>query len=141
MKVVLDTNVLVSALLNPAGTPASVLNLIVRQRVTLLVDNRILFEYQDVLRRGRFEFPADAANALLEFIESESEYINAEPVKQSLSDPDDVPFYEVAVTGEADALVTGNSKHYPKRALIQSPREFLNTYTEDNRKTQDSGAT
>ena len=53
MKIVLDTNVLVSSLLNPDGSPAKILNLILSEKIILLYDNRILNEYYDVLKREK----------------------------------------------------------------------------------------
>ena len=56
MKIVLDTNVLVSGLINPKGVPAKILNLMLNEKIIVLYDNRILREYETVLSRRKFRF-------------------------------------------------------------------------------------
>jgi putative PIN family toxin of toxin-antitoxin system len=111
MRVVLDTNVIVSAFLSPFGTPARVVRLISRGIVPVF-DVRILVEYQDVLARPRFGFSPDAVAVLLQELRTSGELVIAHPLDIDLPDPDDVAFLEVAVTARADALVTGNAKHF-----------------------------
>ena len=130
MRIVLDTNVIVSGLLNPSGAPAAVLNLVLRQSATLLVDNRILFEYSDVLRRKKFAFPPHAIDALLDFARASAQYVTAAQSKTKLPDDDDRPFYEVAVSGSADYLITGNKRHFPRKPFVVTPAQFLDIATE-----------
>lgn len=130
MRVVLDTNVLVAVLLTPRGAPASVLNAVLNGSVTLLVDERITDEYRDVLFRSKFGFSHDALQPVLDFIERAGEYVVAEPVRVTISDPDDIPFVEVATAAAADYLVTGNLKHFPKREWIVSPSTFVDILRE-----------
>ena len=125
MRIVLDTNVLISGVLNPHGAPGLILNSVLNKAVTLLLDDRILFEYREVLLRPKFHFPIDYIQSLLEFLEYESTYIIAGPSSALVPDSDDIPFYEVAISGRADYLVTGNDKHFPPEQLIVSPREFV----------------
>ena len=73
MKVVLDTNVLVSGLLNPDGNPGRVLDLLLAGEITLLVDDRILAEYRAVLARPRFGFDVGDIVDVISQIEAESE--------------------------------------------------------------------
>ena len=129
MRIVLDSNVLVSALLNPHGAPGSVLNGILDGRISLLADNRILFEYEDVLRRDKFRFDSEDVRALLDFLRAEAEYISASPVPDHFDDPDDLPFFEVAKAGQAQFLVTGNRRHYPDEEWVVSPQHFLGLYS------------
>lgn len=129
MRIVLDTNVLVSGLLNPRGAPGRVVDLILAGHVSALVDDRVLAEYHDVLRRGRFGFDAKDVDALLAFIDSAAIHVHATPLAERLPDEDDEPFLEVAIAGRADALVTGNVRHFPTRltqgARIVSPSAFV----------------
>jgi len=125
VRIVLDTNVLISGVLNPHGAPGLILNSVLNKAVTLLLDDRILFEYREVLLRPKFHFPIDYIQSLLEFLEYESTYIIAGPSSALVPDSDDIPFYEVAISGRADYLVTGNDKHFPPEQLIVSPREFV----------------
>ncbi len=99
MKIVLDTNVLISSLLNPNGNPAKILNLILSLKIILLFDNRIINEYYNVLKREKFQF----------------------------SDEDDKKFYEVFISS-TDYLVTGNINHFPKEKLIVKPVVFINQF-------------
>ena len=129
MKIVLDTNVLVSGLLSPYGPPAEVVGMVVGGAVTLCVDARILVEYEQVLARPRFGFGQDAVDSLIGFVEFESLHVAATPWTEPLPDPDDAPFLEVAIAGGAACLVTGNVVHFPEHArggvLVRTPAEFV----------------
>jgi uncharacterized protein len=130
VRIVLDTDVLVSGLLSPSGPPGRIVDLVAAARVALAFDDRILAEYREVLARPRLRIePAEAA-AILDLIVSEGLYIPAAPLDVALPDPEDLPFLEVAVAVAADALVAGNVRHFrPVRganvAAIRSPTEFL----------------
>jgi uncharacterized protein len=130
MRVVIDTNGLVSGVMNPHGSPGRVVDSIVSQAISVLYDDRILLEYRDVLLRPFFGFQAADVNALVDFIEFSGEQTNAGPANVVLPDPTDLPFLEVAIAASAYALVTGNLKHFkPVRGRhsvsILSPAELL----------------
>lgn len=130
MRIVLDTNVLVSALLNPHGPPARVLELILAGKLQILVDDRILDEYREVLLRPRFGFDADEVATLVSALAAAGEWVTMPLPKLTLDDPDDLPFAEIAVAGAADALVTGNMRHFPRSRLprevsVVTPTAFL----------------
>jgi len=128
MKVVIDTNVLVSGLINPEGKPARIIDLLLNRKLILLYDNRILNEYSDVLNRKKFNFSKDLVEPLLEFITYECEYVTALPLKIPFQDESDKMFLEVAETGNAEFLLTGNKDHFPKRKNIITPTEFFSRY-------------
>jgi putative PIN family toxin of toxin-antitoxin system len=134
VKVVLDTNVLVSGLLSPAGAPGRIVDLVTALRVTLIFDDRLLAEYREVLARPRLRIaPAEAA-AVVDLIEKEGFLVSAPPLPLQLPDPDDLPFVEVAEAGGAAALVTGNARHFiPLHGTfsvpIVAPAEFLRQWT------------
>jgi putative PIN family toxin of toxin-antitoxin system len=132
LRIVLDTNVLVSALLRPQSLPGRVLDRVLARQVTLALDRRIFNEYQDVLFRPEFALPPDAVSTLLEFVWQSSERVQAVSLPIRLPDPDDVMFIEVAVSALADALVTGNLKHFPPGqrhgVRVLNPREWLETW-------------
>ena len=132
MRIVLDTNVLVSALLSPFGPPAEILRLVTTGMVQVCHDCRILGEYRQVLLRPAFPFRPLQVESLLDQIESDGEPVTAFALSDRLPDPDDEAFLEVALSGEARYLVTGNLKHYPERSrqgvAVVSPREFLKSY-------------
>lgn len=118
MKIVLDTNVLVSGLLSPHGHPGRVLDLLLSGKVTLLHDDRILSEYREVLLRPRFGFDPNDVEILVAYLRAEGLAVASPPLPLSLPDPDDLPFLEVAVTGRADALVTGNLAHFASSSIV-----------------------
>lgn len=128
-RIVLDTNVLVSALLSPLGAPAQVWSLVEQGVVQVCVDQRILLEYHDVLSRPEFKIPTHEVNTILAFIEDEAEVVMPKPLPLLTSDRDDQKFVEVALAAHASYLVTGNLKHFSglhKYSLhVVSPRGFL----------------
>lgn len=131
MRVVLDTNVLVSALLTGGGTADMAVQLVLQGAATLLVDSRILAEYDEVTSRARFGFDEAERRAVLEVLALIAEPVVARPLRLTLPDPDDRVFVEVALAGQADVIVTGNVKHFVTRrgalgVRVRSPREFVN---------------
>jgi putative PIN family toxin of toxin-antitoxin system len=134
LRIVLDTNVLVSGLLNPDGNPGRIVDLLLAGEITLILDDRILAEYREVLRRPKFGFEAEDVSELLDLIDAESVRVAAPPLGIALTDPRDLPFLEVAVAGEAVSLVTGNARHFklPARAqvTVESPVEFIGRWKE-----------
>ena len=122
MRLVLDTNVLVSGLLTPHGPSGRILDLVLAGKLRLLVDDRIVDEYREVLLRPRFGFDPAAVATLLTFLTTESEWVSAPARGVRLTDPGDQPFAEVAIAGGADYLVTGNPRHFPASRLPPSLR-------------------
>ena len=125
MRIVVDTNVLVSALMNSNSIPANILSSILTNELTILYDNRILHEYIDVLSRKEFGFSSDIINALIGHIDKNGEYIAAGSSGTNFTDESDKKFYEVFKSASALYLITGNVKHFPKETGIVTPREFV----------------
>ena len=125
MQVVIDTNVLVSAMLSPNGTPAKVLSLALHGKIKVLYDNRIIFEYIDVLSRKEFGFSKEIINDMIDYFRRDGEYVNPEPIKLDFTDEKDRKFYEVYKSGEAKYLITGNIRHFPKEDAVVLPKEFI----------------
>jgi putative PIN family toxin of toxin-antitoxin system len=138
LRIVLDTNVLVSGLLSPAGPPGRILDLVTSQHVAVLFDDRILAEYHDVLARPRLRIQPAEADALLAVIQQAGIPVVARPLDVVLPDGDDVTFFEVAVEGRADALVTGNERHFTPvkgdpRVAILNPADFVSRWLQRER--------
>lgn len=130
MRIVLDTNVVVSALLTGGGTADMAVQLVLQGAATLLVDSRVLAEYDEVTARPKFGFPEPERRAFMEVLTVVAEPVVARPLKLTLPDPDDRIFVEVARAGRADALVTGNPRHFVPRngrvgVPVLSPRAFV----------------
>ena len=129
MKVVLDTNVLVSGLLKPRSKPAKILRLILQGDIDIIISEHILSEYYEVLRREKFSFEREDIEEIIEIFRSYGIRATALLETAWLPDPDDIPFLEAAMSMKADALVTGNKKHFPakncKGVKVMSPSEFL----------------
>lgn len=130
MRIVLDTNVLVSGLLNPDGAPGRLLDLILVGELQVLYDDRILAEYSDVLERPQFSFTPDLTRAIVGYFRLFGESVTALPLPfETLPDPDDNPFAEVAVSGNADMLVTGNQRYFARLkahgVVVLSPDALL----------------
>lgn len=133
MIIVLDTNVVVSGLLRPHSKPAAILRLVATGALQVAYDERILAEYRDVLGRSKFPFSAEQITTFLAQIEVDGLPVVAQPLKSHLPDPDDEPFLEVALAARADALITGNTRHYPARSrhgiMVLDPATFLARWT------------
>lgn len=117
-------------MLTGGGAPDEVLQLILRGDATLLVDSRILAEYDEVIARSHFGFDATERRALLDTLSAVAEHVVAPHLRLALPDSDDVKFVEVADAGRADALVTGNRRHFTARSgkirvRVISPRQLM----------------
>ena len=130
MLVVLDTNVLVSGLMSTTGKPAMIIDLVLENRFQVAYDNRILGEYEDVLARPELHIQPARAKAVIAYIELTGREI--EPgvlLPDGFQDLDDLPFAEVFITANAQALVTGNLRHFSalvaKGLAVFSPSQFL----------------
>jgi putative PIN family toxin of toxin-antitoxin system len=128
MKIVLDTNVIVSALINSNGIPGRILALVLNGKLKIVYDNRIIFEYIDVLSRKDFGFNEKIINDVIDYFRSDGEFINSEYINIKFIDDTDKKFYEVFKSGEAECLITGNIKHFPKENGIIMPKEFVEKY-------------
>ncbi len=127
---VIDTNVLVSALLSSHEDAATVqvVGKLFSGEIIPLFSKEILGEYSDVLRRKKFGFSGEVVDLMLRTIEKYGESVSPLPTGELLPDMKDLPFYEVVLEKQdSDAyLVTGNLRHFPAKAFIVTARELLN---------------
>ncbi len=129
MRIVLDTNVLVSGLLSAAGPPAWIVEALLAGELELAFDMAIRQEYEEVLRRPEFKFPSKHVDDLLAAFDQLAFHVAAAPPwPVALPDPDDEPFLSVAAAS-GSVLVTGNLRHYPaasrRGVFVVTPRELL----------------
>ena len=140
MKIVLDTNVLVSGLLTPFGSSGEIVRMVSAGYLILQYDSRILLEYQEVLYRPKFQFDKEHIDTLLAYVIQNGQVTPASPLKKRLPDPDDEPFLEIAIAGRAACLITGHKAHFPRpsrqRIKILSPSEFIDFYRQMKKKYQ-----
>lgn len=124
---VIDTNVFVSALLSRLPNTATVklVRILFERGMCPLYNEEIIAEYQDVLHRRKFHFPSEAIDEIIKTVQDigiSSERISSD---EFFPDPKDVVFYEVALSIEDAYLVTGNTKHFPKKPIVVTPAEML----------------
>lgn len=113
MLVVVDTNVLVSALINPAGIPARIVEEIRAQTLRPAINRQLLEEYREVLARARFHFSPSHVNSLLDDLTALALHLHTANLDTTeLPDPDDAPFIALALAA-ACPIVTGNGRHFP----------------------------
>jgi putative PIN family toxin of toxin-antitoxin system len=131
VRIVLDTNVLVSGLLSPQGASAQALGLLLEGEIGLCVDARIVHEYREVISRPEWKFSPDDALIVLDALLTDAQMAIPSPLNLTLPDQDDVMFVETAIAAEADAIVTGNKKHFPQKVIkmpILSPAELIQDF-------------
>ena len=127
-KVVIDTNVLVSAIHSTKGKPAQVLKLVFLDDETQLFYNqKILDEYSRVLAYKKFDFAIELQKAAIDDIINYGDVLTPTASDIYMPDESDRIFYDTAKTSGA-ILVTGNKKHYPDEPFILTPAEFLEKY-------------
>jgi len=132
IRIVLDTNVVVSAMLNVSGTAADVLRLALNQYVQLCGSDAILEEYEGVLRRPKFRRPARVVSALMKAIRATADKVDPTETLAVSADEADNRFLECAKAAGADYIVTGNRQHFPDalgRTRIINPRQLVELVT------------
>jgi len=128
IKVVLDTNVVVSAHLKPDGLERLVLNLALAERIQLHISTEIFEEYSQVLHRSKLKINPDWVDESLQLITAHAKMIMPTRVLSVSPDEGDNRFLECAEEAQADYLVTGNKRHFPKRwktTRVVNAREVL----------------
>lgn len=128
MRVVVDTNVLVSGILSVSGPPARIVEALVSGDLEPAFDAQIRAEYEEVLSRRELGLDPGRLSAVLEVLDRYSVEISVPPWEHRLPDPDDAPF--LAIAGALGCpLVTGNLRHFPARSrsgvTVLSPRDLV----------------
>ena len=130
LKVVFDTNIVVSALLVEEGLPAALLDLATSQKIQLFYSPDLMAEYERVLDRPKLSLPKEKVERALDVIKHTSiEVIPKETLRVITEDPADNRILEVSQAAKADYIITGNKKHFPfskfRKTRIVNPREFI----------------
>jgi putative PIN family toxin of toxin-antitoxin system len=121
IRVVLDTNIVVSALLVPSGKQATILSLAIQGQIGLSISLSVLAEYEEVLHRPRLRLETPHIEASLAAIRSAAQFVEPAQVLSVSVDDSDNRFLECAEAAEADYLVTGNTRHFPQISRMPSP--------------------
>ena len=132
---VIDTNVLVLAMLKENSVPGLVLKHVFDGNLVPLLNDKILEEYQEVLLRKKFPFLEEDVNIVLENLQERGAFVNAGRLNIELPDVKDIVFYEVVMEKRKEDfayLVTGNIKHFPKEPFVVTPREMLEILEEND---------
>lgn len=125
---VIDTNVIVSAMLKSTSVPGNILELTFSGSIIPLITPEIINEYREVLSRAKFHWSAEIVDSVVNEIERIGICISPNSIDIELPDPKDRVFYEVVMekrTKDDAYLVTGNIKHFPSESFIVTPREML----------------
>ncbi|MCC7154532.1 MAG: putative toxin-antitoxin system toxin component, PIN family [Bryobacterales bacterium] len=128
LRLVIDTNIVVSAALKPDGLQRTVLLLALSKPVRLYVSKAIMDEYREVLGRRKMNIAKGHRQQLLQLIENRSQAVTPSRPLQVTTDPDDNKFLECADAARADYLITGNQKHFPKfwkKTKVITSHEFI----------------
>jgi putative PIN family toxin of toxin-antitoxin system len=128
LRVVIDTNLLISAALKPEGLQRTALILAVTMPALFYVSHPILKEYADVLSRPELAIRKGIRQQLLQLVKNHSHIVTPSRRLEVCTDRDDNVFIECADAARADYLITGNQKHFPrfwKKTKIITTREFI----------------
>lgn len=128
LRVVIDTNVLVSAALKPESLQRTTLILALTKPARMYLSAAIRTEYAEVLARRELAIRKGLRLQLLQLIDNRSYMVAPSMRLDVASDPDDNIFLECADAARADYLITGNRRHFPKfwkRTAVITPREFI----------------
>lgn len=137
IRVVLDTNVVVSAHLNDEGYERHALDLVLAGKLELAITEAILAEYEGVLLRPKFAVDPRLAARSLRRLRSVARIAQPQRALAVTPDPADNRFLECAETARADYLVTGNKRHFPRawrQTLVVNARELIEWVAADLRR-------
>ena len=127
IKAVIDTNVIVSAYItkNLEAATSKLWDAVLQCKLTPIYNDEILDEYSEVLHRKKFGIPEHLIKWALDKIVTNGVRGDRVMSDEFFPDPKDVVFYEVALSKEDAYLVTGNTKHFPKKPIVVTPAEML----------------
>jgi uncharacterized protein len=111
LRLVLDTNIIVSAALRPEGLPRTAFLLAITKPARMYLSAAILAEYQQVLTRTELQIRKGMRQQLLQLVKRNAHLISATRHLNVCGDPDDNKFLECADAARADYLMTGNPRY------------------------------
>lgn len=125
--VVLDTNVIVAAMLTRHNDSATkhIIDAITDLKIQVLYHKDILEEYHRILCLKKFGFPPDAIRDMENVITTFGIQTDRTPTDEFFTDPDDMVFYEVALSKDGTYMMTGNKRHFPNKPIVVTPTEMI----------------
>ncbi len=136
IRVVLDTNIVVSALLQPLGPPAQVFSLAIGGVLDFCMSGDMYAEYEEVIRRPRFQLSEEVIDGMLQTVRDKGHWVRPTRAVRACADPDDDIFLECAEAAQAQYLVTGNVKHFPASwgvTRVVAAKAFLDVLAKNER--------
>jgi len=127
IKCVLDTNIILSAVISYKGYPAKIFDAVVEKEIKMYINEEVISEYKDVLSRDYFKISREKVGRTINIIRKLGVVIISETSSFLMNDESDRIFYDTAQSAEA-WLVTGNIKHYPKKDFILTPAGFCRKF-------------
>lgn len=131
---IIDTNVLVSAMLKWQSVPGNVMEFVLDGFIIPVLNKEIVAEYRTVLARSKFRLDEEIITDIIDSLENVGFYVDAETIDIELPDSKDRVFYEVVMEKrkeEETYLVTGNIKYFPDEPFIVTPRQMLDIFLKE----------
>jgi putative PIN family toxin of toxin-antitoxin system len=124
LKVVLDTNVIVSAVITPMGNPAKIMGMLFDEKIQAYYCAIVMAEYKSVLARVNLGITIHTQAGIIDAIENAGVLIEPTTSNRPFIDESDRVFYDTAKESGA-ILITGNIRHYPAEDFVMTPARFL----------------
>ena len=131
---VIDTNVIVSALLKEGSIPWQILDLVVEEKIIPVFNKEIMAEYEEVLIRNKFGFSPAKIKMTLSLIEDFGREMDPVEIQEKFIHEDDAKFFKIVMSSrilDETYLVTGNIKHFPERDFVVTPAQMLEIINND----------
>ena len=128
LRIVIDTNIVVSAALRPYGLQRTVFLLALRKPARMYISQEILAEYRNVMARPALKITKGRQQQLLQLVRNRVQVVHPRYKVEVTIDPEDNKFLECADAARADYLITGNQRHFPqfwKNTKVITSREFV----------------
>ncbi len=125
---VIDTNVLVSAMLKWNSVPGHIIELVFDGLIIPVFSREIIEEYKEVLSRSKFHLSNDIVEDIIGSLTDSGIFVDGETQNMEFIDEKDRMFFEVVMEErkeEGAYLVTGNIRHFPVEPFIVTPRQML----------------
>ena len=135
---VIDTNVLVSALLKENSVPEEIIKYVIKDVIVPVLNVDILKEYQEVITREKLHFKAAIIESILKLFQERGIFAEKTEINELFEDKSDAVFYQITMSSRATKetyLITGNTRHFPKKPYVVTPRKMLDIIekvTKDN---------